>query len=635
MNGRLSSVLQTAQSHLAQGRPEAARRLLLPVVAPLLAKPACCDAQLVQAACLLREIATALGQPAQAVHWAAKAHELDPSRADLLVELGWAELEADDLAAAAQHLSVGGSLAVGDAASLTLAASGLLRLERLCDVQELLENVLQSGGADAWTPDERWGVLQRLASAQLERGRSDQAAATVEHMLQLKPDDPATRWFAATVLNYASAADPARVRLAHVQCGRRLGRARSQRAPLPEVGRRPLRVGLLSSDYRSHSCAYFLQPLLCHADRSRLHLLPLCLPGHKDAGTAWLAEAARGGGHGPLTDVPCTDPGFATAVGAAKLDVLVDVNGLSAGNVAHLLGGHLAPRLVNWLGYPNITGLPEMDARLVDDRTDPPAPCPPANGPPANRPPATDGGEPQERIDGCFVCYAPPPDLPPASPPQPPVDGPVRFGSFNSMMKLSDRTLALWSAALAACPQSTLTIKAKPLGEPTTAQGLLSRLASAGIPVARVRLLPATAGVAEHLSCYHQIDVALDTTPYAGTTTTCEALVMGVPVLTFAPHDGPHAARVGASLLHAAWGEDAPRWIATSDRQWAELAARAAAHVAGLRASRSALRYRVLASPLCDGPGFAARFADAIERIARTPVRSADHPPTLPADVRH
>jgi predicted O-linked N-acetylglucosamine transferase (SPINDLY family) len=184
---------------------------------------------------------------------------------------------------------------------------------------------------------------------------------------------------------------------------------------------------------------------------------------------------------------------------------------------------------------------------------------------------------------------------------------PVTFGCFNNFAKVTDAALGAWGRLLTKVPGSRLRLKAGGLGEAAVAQQVRERLAKAGLDLGRVELMERTADVASHLALFHGVDVALDTFPYHGTTTTCEALWMGVPVVTLL--GDRHAARVGGSLLSAVGH---PEWIAGNWDDYVGIAAELAGDVGRLDAVSRALRGDVQASALMDHAGQAARFGAAV-----------------------
>jgi predicted O-linked N-acetylglucosamine transferase (SPINDLY family) len=332
-------------------------------------------------------------------------------------------------------------------------------------------------------------------------------------------------------------------------------------------------VGFVSADLRTHSVAWFLLPLLCALDPRRVQAVAYANGGREDAMTDRLHTACRGW---------------------RRIDSMTDsqvVEQVRADGIAQ----RAAPLQGTWLGYPNTTGLPNMDLRLVDAITDP-----------IDTAQAL-ASERLLRIEGGVLCYRAPEDAP--EPAQRDAHAPPTFGSFNNLQKISPSTLDLWAAVLSAEPEASLLLKAGGLEQASVQARLRAAFASRGIAPARLRFLPRTAGVAEHLAAYAEIDVALDTWPYHGTTTTCEALWMGVPVITRV--GDCHASRVGASLLAAAGcaGD-----VSADLDGFVGAARRALARVRADARSRAALRARLAASALTDAAGFADRFTRALER---------------------
>ncbi len=373
------------------------------------------------------------------------------------------------------------------------------------------------------------------------------------------------------------------------------GTARPARSSTPP---RTLRVGLLSSDLRHHVVATFLRPILEHRDRATMHVtayhtgaldhMSRTIEGLVDS---WRWVALDG------------DDALERRIRADRLDVIIDLNGHTEGSRVGLLARRLAPLQATYLGYPDTTGVPEIDVRIVDADTDP-LPTP------GNHDRAT---ERLVRLPRCFLCYQAPADAPSAILPpslenaEAAPERPVTFASFNAAPKVNDRLLRLWARVLKASPGSRLLLKNRALASPKRCAEVQAVFAAQGIEPARLALMGWHATASAHLSQYHLADIALDAFPYHGTTTTCEALWMGVPVVTLA--GVAHVSRVGVSLLRAAGLSDL---VASTEDEYVAIAARLASDVAALRAGREALRVRVSASPLCDGPAMARTFEDAL-----------------------
>jgi predicted O-linked N-acetylglucosamine transferase (SPINDLY family) len=189
--------------------------------------------------------------------------------------------------------------------------------------------------------------------------------------------------------------------------------------------------------------------------------------------------------------------------------------------------------------------------------------------------------------------------------------GPITFGSFNSAGKISPRCGRAWAKVLASVPFSRLVIKGQGLSDRGTRDTALRALVRHGIEPARVDLRGLCASYSEHLAMHNQIDVMLDPFPYNGVTTTCEALWMGVPVVTL--EGTREGGRIGASIMRAV-GLEAN--IACDEATYVARAAALAAEMKNAPMMRDDLRAKVLASPLCDSASFARRFTDAIETLA-------------------
>jgi predicted O-linked N-acetylglucosamine transferase (SPINDLY family) len=186
------------------------------------------------------------------------------------------------------------------------------------------------------------------------------------------------------------------------------------------------------------------------------------------------------------------------------------------------------------------------------------------------------------------------------------------FGSFNCLFKVTNDVLDLWGRVLASVPRSKLLLKSRGLAWPRVRERVFARLEAAGIERDRVTLHPPVPGMSEHLGAYGEIDVALDTFPYGGTTTTCEALWMGVPVVTLA--GDRHAARVGNSLLHAAGLDEL---VARTKDDYVSIAVRVAGDAALRTRWRASLRDRVRESRLGDAPALARSLEEAYRRMWR------------------
>ena len=355
---------------------------------------------------------------------------------------------------------------------------------------------------------------------------------------------------------------------------------------------RVLRIGFISADICEHPVAHFLEPLLEQLDRARARSVLYINCDRADAVTKRLCGHAES--HRLVAGL--SETALAKRVRDDGIDVLVDLAGHTDGSAALMFRSRLAPVQVNWLGYPHSTGLRCFEGRLVDSNTDPAGSEHLAS-------------EPLVRLDPCFICYKPPavaPDVAARA------EGPPTFGSFNSLWKLSDATAALWARVLEATPGSRLLLKGGAFADAWAREQFYERFAALGVERGRIELIGRTPGTTEHLALYRRVDVGLDPTPYNGTTTTCEALHMGVPVVTLA--GDRHGARVGTTLLR---GVGLHELVAPTADAYVEIASRLAGDASRLAGLRLTLRSQLAGSVVCDGTAFARRFEGAVRGLWR------------------
>jgi predicted O-linked N-acetylglucosamine transferase (SPINDLY family) len=265
-----------------------------------------------------------------------------------------------------------------------------------------------------------------------------------------------------------------------------------------------------------------------------------------------------------------------------QIDVLVDLGGHTGQNRMPLFGLKPAPVQVAYIGYPDTSGIQAMDYRITDSWADPPWQ------------PRWYSEELVHMPTG-FLAYRPPSGLPDVAPLPALQNGYITFGSFNNLAKVTPETVELWAATLHSVPNSRLVIKSKALRDAKTCEWTRERFAEQGIASERIDLFSHLQGVGEHLEYYRMLDIALDPFPYHGTTTTCESLVMGVPVISLA---GPyHSCRVGVSLLSRVGLSE---MIATTPEEFINRASGLAAHIGELSLLRRKLRGIVMNSALCN-----------------------------------
>jgi tetratricopeptide (TPR) repeat protein len=446
-----------------------------------------------------------------------------------------------------------------------------------------------------------------------ESGRLAESLAAHRHTIALDPHLPAGRSNLLYALNYDETGSREALYSEHEAWGK------SEGARFPTGGlrfanslepARRLRVGYVSGDFRHHSVAFFFAPLLEAHDRASVEVFLYANDNRADAMTAQLK--ARADHWVPIHHL--TDELAAARIREDAIDILVDLSGHTSRNRMMLFARKPAPIEVTWLGYPNTTGLPAIDYRLTDPVADPSGDADRLHS------------ERLVRLACGFLCYQAPADAGPVAPLPALGAGHVTFGSFNNFAKLSPATIALWARVLGEVPGSRLLLKAPQFKDRSTRERAAAAFAAAGVAAGRLEIMPPHMATAGHLSQYARVDIALDPLPYNGTATTCEALWMGVPVVTM--RGNRHAARVGASIMTAIGLE---RLIAATPDDYVAAAAGLARDLDELAALRAGLRDRMRASPLCDGAG----FAHAVEAAFRTMWRewcAAQHAPAASPD---
>ena len=428
------------------------------------------------------------------------------------------------------------------------------------------------------------GRLLKLA------GRTDEALPHFRAALAADPQ-PATHSNLLLALNATTGLTPAEIFAEHrVWAARhaaafypKAGTATTARASGEPFAPRRLRIGYVSPDFVNHAVAFFMEPVLAAHDRAKVEVFAYANALTEDAVTARLKSLCE-----HWRDIArLNDDDAAALIRADGIDILVDLAGHTARHRLQVFARKPAPVQATWLGYPNTTGLEAMDYRLTDEISDPRE--------------ATDGfySEKLVRLPGPFLCYRPPAESPPVGPLPMLAQGHVTFGCFNHASKLSAPSIVLWARLLAEHPAARLRFKSRGLADEMAAAGLWAKFAARGIAAERIVIDGRTLSTTGQLGLYNEIDVALDPFPYNGTTTTCEALWMGVPVVALA--GATHVARVGASLL-THFG--APAWVAATEDDYLRIAGELVADAARLADIRRGLRARMRTGALCDGPRF-------------------------------
>ncbi len=431
-----------------------------------------------------------------------------------------------------------------------------------------------------------------LAGAYWHMARADEAVATYRKSPGLGSAEGRVAWSNLIfTMQYSPSYGPGEI----AQEARRWGDALIAALPTAKAAgpawsqSERLRIAYMSPDLKGHPVGYFLVNILRHHDRGKFEVFCFHASSVEDEWTQRLKEVAE---HW-VSLVGLDDADAAREIERRGIHVLIDLSGHTAGNRLGVMAHRPAPLQATYLGYPGSTGLRTVDFRISDGLADPPE--------------STVGHYTEKLLilDRCAWCYEAPSQASIAPTPPMVTRGAVTFGCFNNYAKVSEELLGRWAQLLNDVGGARLVIKAEPFGDAEFLKETYARFARHGILAGQLEFRPRVIGLDGHFDTYNQIDIALDTYPYNGTTTTCDALWMGVPVISW--RGDRHSSRVGASLLNAV-GLDG--LVAGTGEAYVKLAVELAKNPGQLSAWRAGLRQEMRASPLMDGVG----LARALER---------------------
>ncbi len=427
-----------------------------------------------------------------------------------------------------------------------------------------------------------------LGSALTGNGQFDEAIDAYRQSLKIAPDNARGHSNLLMTLNYMGNFSSEYVFEEHKAWGDRHANKPIKSIEIEPIENRLIRVGYISPDFRQHSVGYFIEPLLesHNKDKFEITCYSSVPPAHCDATTdrfKLLASCWRDISKQSVNQV-------VAQIRKDKIDILVDLSGHTSNNHLQVFSEKPAPVQITWLGYPNTTGLQTIDYRIVDNITDP------------------EGSdiyctEKLIRMPDSFICYKTPESAPEVKSLPYETNGYITFGSFNNLSKIGIEVVRAWSELLLRIPNARLFIKNPALTNETSKAQYRQYFMNSGVDTERIILIGHTKTRDEHLDLYNRIDIALDTFPYNGTTTTCEALWMGVPVIALMGNH--HAARVSASLLT---NIDLDELIASDIEDYISLAYKLANDADKLKILRLELRSRMISSKLCNSPVFTRQF---------------------------
>lgn len=435
-------------------------------------------------------------------------------------------------------------------------------------------------------------ALANIGNALLVTGEHREAIAHYEHAMALQPDFLQVHGNIVALQNYLDEASGRGTLALARRYGAQLPIGAHHRFANPADPTRRLRVGLVSGDLREHSVTRFLMPMLAAHDPDALEFAAYSTGRIEDHATAamrphfGLWRSIRGRSAEEAVEIIRGD----------AVDILVDLSGYTDGARLDVFARRGAPVQATWLGYSGTTGVPAIDYILADRWVAPEGT-------------EDEFSETVQRLGDSYLCFGQPDWAAPGELPAT-RKGHITFGSFNNIGKVGERTIATWIEVLRIIPDSRLLLKSSKGGVQDKLDELRQRFVAAGIESQRLEFVDRVPGRAAHLALYDEIDIGLDPFPYNGTTTTCEALWMGVPVLTMRGES--FVARVGESLMQTI---GLPDWIAEDASDYVARAARFAGDADALAALRSGLRPRFAASPLGDAPRFARSFEAALRQM--------------------
>ena len=433
-----------------------------------------------------------------------------------------------------------------------------------------------------------------LASARLAQGDLEEATRGYHRALALRPGYSAAHSNLLMCAQYQSGATLAGLARAHAAWDEQHAAVHRAHVPRWDVGRdplRPLRLGFLSPDLRRHPVGYFLVRVLENLDRRAFEVVCYHDRAHGDDYTRRLAATSN---HWHAV-AGLGDETLAGQIRGDRIDILFDLSGHTCGHRLLVFARRPAPIQITWIGYAGTTGLAAIDYLIADRYQVPPGA-------------ETHYRETVLRMPDGYVCFDPPAEAPPVGPLPALGHGHFTFGSFNNVPKLSGEVIALWAQIVGRVPDSRLLLISPALGSTAARERITSAFTAAGGDPSQIEM---RGSLGRHgvLATYNEVDLALDPFPYSGGVTTCEALWMGVPVVTcpgetFAGrHSLSHLSNVGLTET-----------VANDLRAYVEGAIGLAQDLPHLASLRAGLRDRMANSPLCNGE----QFARQLEAVLRT-----------------
>jgi len=496
---------------------------------------------------------------------------------DALINLGLLYYQQGMFEQSMQHYRQALVLNPDHADALVQTGNVCARQDLLTDAEDHYRRALKNSPAHS-------AALGNLANVLSYQGRSPEAIPLFRKVLQMNPGYSGMHSNLLLCLHYPDPIDPPVLFEEHrkwsaVHCR---GVRPYDWSTGTAANRDRLRIGYVTPDLREHSVAYFFKPLLVHHDRTNFDIFCYYESRLEDNAVA----GNTGSKYTLRSTLGLSDDQAAEIIRQDRIDILVDLAGHTENNRLPVFARRPAPVQMTYLGYPDTTGLDTIDYRITDHWADPPGRTEHFHS------------ESLLRLENGFLCFSPPVESPDITSLPYDANGYITFGSFNVLTKITPDILAAWSHLLGRMPEARLLIKNRQLTDDRLKLRLSEYFQGMGINAERIELSGRTSK-SEHMATYGKVDIALDSFPYNGTTTTCDTLWMGIPVVTLA--GSCHVSRVGVSILSQV---ELDELVTESREEYIDCAVELAGNPARIRELRHTLREKMRSSSLSDGEKF-------------------------------
>jgi predicted O-linked N-acetylglucosamine transferase (SPINDLY family) len=442
-------------------------------------------------------------------------------------------------------------------------------------------------------------AFSNMGNAMKDRGGLKEAIACFRHAISINPALSSVYSNLIFTMQYHPDYEARAIYEEHLGFARRYAESFAS-ACAPHANKRDplrrLRIGYLSPDFRKHAVSYFIEPVILAHNREQCEIFCYSNNLQHDEVTTRI----RGYADQWRVIAGMSDEEAAEQIRKDGIDILVDLAGHTADNRILVFARKPAPIQMSWIGYFATMGLSTMDYKIVDHFTDP-------------------EGETEQfytekllRLPETFLCYMPERESPGSVPLPALSKGHVTFGSLNNFCKITPEVFTLWARILQELPDAHLFLKGKSFHDKRTSQDTMAMFTKRGVKAGRITLQPWDPSP-KHLEAYNRIDIGLDTFPFNGATTTCEALWMGVPVITL--EGSAYHARAGRSIMANVGLGDL---VAGTPDEYVECAVNLAHNIEKLTSLRAHLRETMAHSPLTDATRFTAHLETCVRRIWKT-----------------